>query len=135
MRVRTSVAWGMAAWLALGLGHQAVVAEVPTLLYETQTKTATSITIQSDTALWTPTSGNRFVLQACIISVDAAQDIDLEVSDVDVIAPVHLPSNGTQIIGLGGAPIYVSAKDAVLRFSTSTQATTSITCIGYEERV
>jgi len=107
---------------------------LPTQLYTTQTKNATSNTIQSDTAFWTPVSGFKIVLQGCFVAADAAQVIDFEVSDVDVITPIYLPSNGTISIQSGGVPIWVSAVDEVLRFSTATAAVTSITCWGYEVR-
>jgi len=108
--------------------------------YQTITKTATATTAQSDTALWTPTTGNYFVLQGCFFSSDFPVEFDLEVSDVDVIAPVKLESYGNALVGGGEAAIYVSAKDAVLRYSTSSTglgsltASTSVTCWGYEIR-
>lgn len=122
---------GVAALLCMA---PLVRADISTQLYDTQTKRATSTTIQSDTALWTPASGFVFVLQGCMIAADAAQVVDFEVSDVDVITPVYLPSNGTVVIQSGGASIYTSAVDAVMNFSTATGAITSITCWGFERR-
>lgn len=117
------------------------VAQPPNTLYETLTKTATSTTAQTDTALWTPVSGNYFVLMGCLMSAIKPVKIDVEVSDVDVFAPVYLESYGLKLISGGGVPIYVSAKDAVLRYTTSTvdgssfgQQEFSITCWGYEVR-
>ena len=100
----------------------------------TLTKTATSAGISAtDVALWTPTSGNFFVLMGCVFSTNGAGDIQLEVSDVDVIPPQYFQTAGTRVSGFGTYPLYVSAKDAVLAY-THTRGDWSIVCTGYEAR-
>lgn len=131
MRRRKAAAWLM----AIGLVVPSAWAELPHREYTTQTKTATTSpdgTTETDVALWTPASGKRFVLQGCTISANNAGTVELEVSDVDVVPPIHFQTAGARVLSHGGAPIYVSAKDAVLRYTTSVDGEFSLLCTGYE---
>ena len=138
-RTKLWLAAGTACWLLVG----GLAAAQDTLHYETQMKTATSPTAQTDAVLWTPTTGNRFVLQGCGVSAIAPVRVEFEVSDVDVIPPIYLESYGMKLVESGGAPLYVSAQNAVLTYTTATFETgpgvayrdTSVFCWGYEEAV
>ena len=106
----------------------------PDAAFTTTLKTATSAGVSAtDVALWTPTSGNFFVLMGCIVSTNGAGTIELEVSDVDVIPPQYFQTAGTRVLGFGAYPLSVSAKDAVLTY-THTRGEWSIYCSGYEGR-
>ena len=108
----------------------------PHLDYETQTKTATGTAPSTDTTLWTPVTGNKFILQACWVSANNASiTVELEVSDVDVIPPMRFESTGTKVVEMGGAPIYVSTEDAVLTYTVTGTGAYAILCVGYEEAV
>ena len=131
--------WGLAALLALA--SLAVPAWAELYQYDTVTKTATVTTGATDTALWTPATGYRFVVQGCEFSSTVAALVELEVSDVDVIPPQYADSYGKWQVGGGEAPIYQSAIDAVLRYTVTFSAYTpapdtrvSIVCWGYETR-
>lgn len=132
--MRRLMGWSLlAALLALSPAW----AQPPDTLFTTTTKTATTGADVTDTALWTPTTGNRFALQGCMFSSDGAVDVELEVSDVDVIPPVHLTSYGTVVVGGDQTLLYTSAVDAVLRYTvTHMNATSSgavsLMCWGYE---
>ena len=115
-------------------------AEVPTRDYTVVTKTATTTTAVTDSQLWNPAgTDSRIVLQAVIISSTGIVDVDVEVSNVDVIPPVHMESRGTYVNQLGGRPIYVGAKDVNIDWTTSSpdkpHPDVSIMLIGYEELV
>lgn len=109
---------------------------LPTQAYTTMTKIDTSTTAQSATTLWTPTTGYRFVLQGCLVSSQRALKVRFQVSSVDVIPPIYLESYGSQMVGGTYAPIYTSAVDAVLTYTTTTESTSygsvSVSCWGYE---
>lgn len=114
-------------------------AEPPTRDYTTVTKIATATGgVFEDSTLWDPDSGKRIVLLGVFVSSDVWADIELEVSNVDAVNPIHLESPGSKLIESGGRPIWVSAKDAVLTWSSKTlpiQANVSIMVWGYEEQV
>ena len=126
--------------LALGVALFAspVFAERPHIDYTTLTKTSTATTQQTDAVLWTPATGNKFHLQGCLISADLPVKFELEVSDVDVVPPIYLESNGTVLLGGGENPIYSSIRDAVLTYSTNRIPVSnqfnnvSVLCWGYE---
>ena len=127
------------AWLMVGMllaCPALAIADRPTDLWDTVTKTATSTSAQTDTALWTPASGKRIALQGCLISSEYATVVEVEVSDVDVVPPIYLTSLGSVLIGGDGTLLYRSAKDAVLTYTTSANAPSygrvSIMCWGYE---
>ena len=109
-------------------------ADRPHIDYTTVTKTATGTgTSTADTALWTPASGTRIVLLGCFFAANNASiTVELEVSDVDVIPPVRFESTGRQSVEGGGAPIYVSARDDILRYTVTGSGSWSIMCWGYE---
>lgn len=105
--------------------------------YTTVTKTATGASSSAaDVALWTPTTGNQFLLLGCLLSArNASIQIELEVSDVDVITPVRFETTGSLVVQNGGAVIYESAEDAVLRYTVTGSGEWSIDCWGYENAV
>ena len=123
-------------WLTLWTGM--AWAEAPHILYETKTKNATSTSTQTDQTLWDPDAGKRFILQGVTICSDAAVQVELEVSDADVVPPVYQESYGCKSIGYGAAPIYMSATDAVLTYTTSSAGHSggyrdvSVQAVGYE---
>lgn len=111
-------------------------AQRPTDEYTTQTKTATTTTVKTDAVLWTPAAGKRIVLQQCTVcATGALEGIELEVANVDVIPPFALPSYGCQSFGGSEAPIYTSAKDEVLTYTTPPDQTgrVSVMCSGWEQ--
>ena len=118
-------------------------ADIPTRDYTTVTKAETTSAALTDDTLWDPDTNYRFVLQSVFISSTGAVDVELEVSNADVIAPVHLDSPGTFVYDLGGRPIYVGAKDAILTWTATilgrgpneTFPSVSILVTGYEELV
>ena len=113
-------------------------ADRPTTYYTTQTKSATSTSAQTDATLWTPASGKAFVLQGCFVAAETPVRVEFEVSDVDVIPPFVMDSYGTALIGGGENPIYTSAVNAVLTYTTvisglsATYPNTSVMCWGFE---
>lgn len=112
----------------------AASAESPTSWAAPVTKSAVQSGDVDDAALWTPASGNAFVLWGCVFSTSAVGNVELEVSNVDVVPPIYLASSGTVVIGYGGFPLYRSAVDAVLRYTTvQSTAQISILCHGWEE--
>lgn len=104
--------------LALVLGDVAW-AEKPTNLYLTVTKTSVSSGAQTDTTLWDPPADFRFILQGGLVCSDRAASFELEVSNVDVVPPMVVPSDGCVPFGGTEAPIYVGATDAVLTYTTA----------------
>lgn len=123
--------------LALVLGAASASAERPDI-WGTKTKTATATSAQTDTALWTPASGKRVALQGCVISATKAMQVELEVSDVDVVPPIYFDSYGRLTIGGDSTLLYVGDPDAVLTYSTTnsghsgSHGSVSIACWGYE---
>lgn len=96
-----------------------VSAELPSDLYTTQTNTATSTSAQTDTTLWDPAAGKRFILQGVMACTDLPVQVEFEVSDADVVPPMYFESYGCQTVQAGGAAIYMSARDAVLTYTTT----------------
>lgn len=127
--------------LFLFAGPASVSAEKPNFYYTTVTKTATTTTAVTDSTLWDPAANNRFVLQGVLISATNAVQVELEVSDVDVVPPVYVTSTGVVLVGGGENPIYLGAKDAVLTWSTTqvgvspNHGKVSIMAWGYEEEL
>lgn len=111
---------------------------LPTQQYTTVVETATATSSQTDASLWTPASGMRLVIQGCVVSSTQAVQVELEVSDVDVVPPIYLESYGSVVIGGGMAPVYTSSANAVLTYSTTnvahspTHGSVSVMCYGYE---
>ena len=117
------------------LGSPPCWADRSTSDYVTVTKSATVTltSFQTDVTLWTPASGNRIHLQGCIFSANRAMTIELEVSDVDVIPPIQMPSGGVVTVGGADAPIYVGAVDGVLAYTISVNSgSASSLCWGWE---
>ena len=106
-----------------------------TTLYNPTTKTSTASSAQTDTALWTPASGARAIVQGCIFSADAAQTVLLEVSNVAVLGTISLDADATSTVswGFGAVPVYVGAADGVLTYTTTTTAATTVSCSGWED--
>jgi len=100
--------------------------------YTTVTKNGNTTDAQTDTTLWDPAAGKSVALQGCAVSADATETIQVEVSDVDVIPPIYLAANTGMVVTGGYAPIYMGAVDAILTYTTTTSANTSIVCWGYE---
>lgn len=110
---------------------------LPTEAYTTITKTDTSTSAQTATTLWTPATGKVFVLQGCVASATNGISVRFQVSGVDVIPPMYLPSYGVSQVGGNYAPIYTSSvADAVLTYTTVKQGanygSVSVMCWGYE---
>ena len=132
------VTWALLAaacgWL---LSAGAVEAERPSDLWTTVTKTSTADSTQTDTTLWTATSGKRIALQGCLVSTNRAVAVEFEVSDVDVVPPIYLESYGSVLVGGDQTLLYMSAKDATLTYTTTSHSGTaharvSVVCWGYE---
>ena len=129
--------WLLTAILFVGM-PVAFADRAATQFYNVVTKTATSTSSQSATTLWTPATGFRFALQGCFLAAEGPVRIRLQVSGTDVIPPVVLETYGTATIGTGDSPIYMSATDAVLTYTTvitglsASYPNTSIVCWGYE---
>ena len=99
------------------------------------TKNENTTDAQTDTTLWDPDAEFRFVLQGCFVSADATQTVEFEVSDVDVIPPVYLAANTSVLIGGGSAPIALGAVDAILKYTTTTSANTTVLCWGWQDQI
>lgn len=120
--------------LAVVLLAQTAWAEKPTNWGTPVTKTAVQSGNATDTTLWDPAADNAFVLVGCVFSASAVANVELEVSDVDVVPPIYLPSVGTVSIGFGPFPLYRSAVDAVLKYTVLQNSNiVSILCTGWEE--
>jgi hypothetical protein len=102
--------------------------------YTPVNKNGNTTDAQTDTTLWDPAADFRVVLQGCVVSADATQTIQLEVSNADVFPDIYLAANTSVLIGGGSAPIYLGAVDGVLAYTTSTSANTSIVCWGWEDQ-
>src|SRR3990167_6073218 len=124
-------AWGVAAALVVLVAAPAGAFE-PHRSYTTVTKNANTTDAQTDATLWDPAAGKSVALQGCAVSTDATETIQVEVSDVDVIPPIYLAANTGMVVTGGYAPIYMGAVDAILTYTTTTSANTSIVCWGYE---
>ena len=110
-----------------------VWADRPHIDYTTVTKTVRGSVAATDTAFWTPASGEKIILMGCAVESDTGgQTIEIEISDIDVIPPQRFESSGLRVISGGGAPIYETARDAVLRYTVSSNGNFSIMCWGYE---
>lgn len=124
----------LSAALVLGLPVMAAWAESSITWGKAVVKTAVQSGTATDSTLWSPDAGNRFLLMGCMFSASNAGTVELEVSDVDVIPPITMASGGTFAVGFGGFPIYESATDAILTYSTSASAgTIRIMCSGWEQ--
>ena len=127
----------MKRWLVLSVlclvGASVCDAERPTNWGTPVTKTAVVTSNSTDSTLWDPDADRHIVLIGCVFSAGNAVNIQLEVSDVDVIAPMNLASGGTVAVGFGPFPIWEGAEDAVLTYTTVGSGTHSITCSGWEE--
>lgn len=132
-RLRSALALLGALWMLGGVAW----AGPPHGDYTTITNRATGqAPSTADTALWTPTTGNKFLLQGCLVAANnASVTVELEVSDVDVIPPIRFETTGRQVVESGGAVIYESAQDAVLTYTVTGSGGWSILCWGYEEAV
>lgn len=134
--------WFVFLFLFLFLAFPAL-AEPPTRDYTTVTKVETTTSATADNTLWDPDAGKRIVILGVAMSSTGFVDVELEVSDVDVINPIHLGSPGTYLKESGGRPIYVGDKDGVLNWTASiigrgpnqTFPDVSIMVWGYEETV
>ena len=126
--------------LAVALGASPAFAQAPHHDYTTVQKTATALSAQTDATLWTPATGKAFILYGCVISARLPVRVELEVSDVDVVPPIYFESNGTVLVGGHGFPIYMSATNAVLTWTTSVEGMSdthdrvSVLCWGYESQ-
>lgn len=106
----------------------------PHLDYLTVLKTDNQAAAQTDKVVWTPASGYRIVLLGVVISTNAANNVELESSDVDVIPPIYLAANGGAVVAVGGRPIWIGAVDATLAYTSSAATNVSVALIGYEDR-
>lgn len=124
--------WSLVLLLAWVWGSVPAAADISTQLYATQNKPATTDVAVTDSVIWTPAAGYRIVLQGCVLSSDAANKIELESSNTDVIPPQHFESYGSLVIQGGGTAIWTGTADATLAWTTTTNATASIVCWGFE---
>lgn len=88
-------------------------------------------TAQTDKALWTPSSGKKFVITDIIISVDTAMTVTLKDGGEEKFE-FYLAANGGVVINLK-TPYKSTAADNVLTYSSSAAGTVSITVLGWEE--
>lgn len=127
--MRRAVGWVTLLGVLLGTPAWA---DRPTDWYTPVTKSDNTTDAQTDKALWTPASGARSVVDGCTVSADATQTIELEVSNADVFPAIYLAANSSVSIGYGSSPLYQSATNGVLAYTTTTSANTTIVCSGYE---
>lgn len=126
--------WGVLAVVGMLLSAGVAAAEQPTVWGTPKTKTATASGNVADQTLWDPEAGQLIVLMGCVFSSSQPADVELEVSNVDVVPPMHLESMGAIPIGYGTFPLYRGATDAVLTYTvTNSNGDVSIVCSGYEE--
>lgn len=109
-----------------------VSAEVPTRFVTPISKVATSSSVATDTALWTPASGHSIAVMGCAVSSGAAQQTRLEFSNVLILPPIYTAADANYQTQSGAFPIAVGAADVALAYSTTSTTTTTITCWGYE---
>jgi hypothetical protein len=108
-------------------------ADLPSREFTTQTKTATSTTPQADTALWTPASGKRIILQGVIAcSQTPSAGVEVESNNIDVIPPFAIESYGCRTFEAGGSALWMGGTDATLTFSVESGSSFSIMAWGYE---
>jgi len=87
-------------------------------------------TAQTNTTLWDPTGGKKFVITDIIISVDTAMTVTLK-DEAAVIFEFYFAANGGCVINLQ-TPYESTTADNILKYTTSTNGKTSITIEGYE---
>lgn len=94
-----------------------------------------TITTATTTALWTPQTGNRFVLASALVSTDTAQRVAL-VDETDVIGsrPVdaYFGANGGASPNLVPVPYAARAIGNTLRVVTSSAGNCKVRVSGWE---
>ena len=88
-------------------------------------------TAQTDTVLWNPTSGKKFVMTDLMISVDTAMTVHIE-DGATTIYEWYLAQNGGVVINLK-TPYHSVLADNNLTYTSSALGKISITVEGYEE--
>lgn len=96
------------------------------------TKSANYTSAQTDTAIWTPSTGKKIVLVGIVFSTDTAMNIKIEVGTTSVIPPMYMAANGGAVISGGDAPIWVGSADEILTVTSSTTGNHSVLLYGYE---
>lgn len=99
--------------------------------YDKVKKTGFYTTQQSDTALWAPASGKKFVITDIIVSVDTTMRVYLN-DDATKIWEWHFAANGGAVINLQ-TPDESVAIDNVLSITMDAAGKCSIKVLGWEE--
>ncbi len=110
-------------------------ADDATYWYQTKNVNDKQSSAQTNTVLWTPTTGSRIILQGCAISSDATQTTKVLLNTTVVIPVQYSGASTGVVITNGGAPIAVGDINEILKYTTTTTANTSIVCVGYEKGV
>jgi len=99
--------------------------------YDKVKKTGFYTTQQSDTTLWTPAAGKKFVITDIIVSVDTAMRVYLQ-DDSTKIWEWHFAANGGCVINLQ-TPDESADIDNVLSITMDVAGRCSIKVLGWEE--
>lgn len=119
----------LSVWLA-----SPAYAERPHLDYSTVTKIDNQTDAQTDTTIWTPTSGYRLVIQGIYLIADTTQTVFFEVGSTTKIPVQYLIAGVPSPIELGGRPILTLETDEALTYTSTTGANTSVIVVGYEDK-
>ncbi len=96
------------------------------------TKTDTTNTgTETDTVVWTPSSGNKIILTGISFTSDTATTLLVESGVTAIIPLAECTASGLVVIG-NGSPIWKGADDATLTYTVGTAGRHSILMYGYE---
>lgn len=104
--------------------------KIDTINYTTIHKSGDYSTAQTDTNLWTPTSGKKFVITDIIISTDTSMTVTLK-DDTTTIRKYYLQANTTIVENLH-TPYTSIAADNILKITSSAAGNHYISIQGYE---
>lgn len=88
-------------------------------------------TAQTDTTLWDPTEGNKFVITDIVVSVDTAMTVHIE-DGTTKIYEWHFAANGGCVMNLKTSYVSTAANNN-LTYTSSAAGKVSIAVDGYEE--
>ena len=107
----------------------------PTFDYTPSNKNDNKAAAQTNTVVWTPSSGYRAVIMGIVLATNGANTVSVDDSGSTTIVPsLYLPANGVAVISGGGAPLFEAATNLTIRYTSSAATNVSILVWGYETK-